>query len=478
MSSILLVDDESDVLMGLLGEMLPSETLVGAASGEEALAVLAQRADIALVLLDIVMPASMGTVDEREGLMVLREMQRRRPELPVVVLSALGDVDVVVEAMRLGAQNYIQKPPEPAKLRQIVRHTALKDVACSSPALSGPMFGPMVGACEGMRKVYGLIQRAAQSNCNVLILGETGTGKELVAQEVHRRSKRSSRPLKAVNCSAISGNLLESILFGHRKGAFTGADADRAGMFQAANGGTLFLDEIGDMSSELQPKLLRALEQGSVLPVGATDEERVDVRIISATHQNLPAMVRDGRFREDLFYRLNLLLIPLPPLRERAGDIPMLVEHFVTRCAEKESRAVPSVTSGAMAAIGHYAWPGNVRELEHKIHGAVVQASGDALGAELFDFAFTLTPTGPPAGEALWVELTDVSRHPHDLTVLRNRHGSEALKAALQRALEEFGDVRSAGQGIGVISDAKDHKEYARFRKWLSNLGVSNRRRA
>ena len=456
-------------------EILRGHEVVCAESGSDALKILGERHDIALVLQDIVMPAEFGEVDEREGLAVLRELQKLRPALPVVMLSSLGDVDVVVEAMRSGAQNYLTKPPDPDKLRQVVEHTARQPAgAPAKPPATRQGLGTLIGSSKPMQNVYGLIERAAKSDCNVLVMGESGSGKELVANEVHRRSRRVEGPFKALNCSSISASLLESILFGHKKGAFTGAESDQRGLFRAAHGGTLFLDEIGDMAVELQAKLLRSVEDKKVLPVGSTEYEEADVRIISATNQNLPERVRDGKFREDLFYRLNLLLIALPPLRDRKDDIPILAEHFARQCAEKEGREFARIAPAAMDALLAHSWPGNVRELQNKIHSAVIKSAGNELTEALFDFSFASAQRAA-APDALWRELLDESRHPHDMTELRNRHGADALKDALQRAVDQFGDIRSAGRAIGVISESDDAAEYARFRKWLSKLGVSKR---
>jgi len=369
---ILVVDDH--VEMGrMLQEPLQDEgyTVELATGGAEAIALLRSRPFDA-VLCDLRM-------EQVDGFDVLAAARAVEPELPVLLMTAFGNVESAVEAMRRGAWHYFTKPfrldevliylgraLEERRLRE--ENRALRQAASGRSGL-----GAMVGRSASMRGLYELVEHVAHSSAPVLLRGESGSGKELVARALHSEGPRAAQPFVAVNCTALPHALLESELFGHVKGAFTGATTPRRGLFVEADQGTLFLDEIGDMPAELQAKLLRVLEDGEVRAVGADASRTVDVRIIAATHQELEARVREGRFRADLFYRLNVVTLRIPSLRERREDIPLLVEHFIARAQGRNPRSkVTGLSPEVVAALGAMPWPGNVRELENLVERLVV----------------------------------------------------------------------------------------------------------
>jgi DNA-binding NtrC family response regulator len=354
--------------------------VVTAPGGQPALDLLeGPRGDqIALVLLDLVMP-------DVDGLTVLSRARMHHPELPVIVLTAKGSLDSAVEAMRAGANDFLVKPASPERITVSIRN------ALKIGTLSGEVtrlkkktenrldFDDLIAKSSEMRQVIRLGQRAAQSNIPILIEGESGVGKELVARAIQGSSERAGKPFVTVNCGAIPENLIESILFGHEKGAFTGATDKHLGKFQEADGGTLFLDEIGELRLDMQVKLLRALQEGEIDPVGAKRPVKVDVRIISATNRDVAELTREGQFREDLYYRLNVFPIFVPPLRQRREDVPILARHFIARFAAEENKAVLGLTPEASDLIAEFSWPGNVRQLENTIFRAVVLCDGDML---------------------------------------------------------------------------------------------------
>ena len=351
-----------------------------ASSGQEALDVLngPKGAQVSLVLLDLVMPG-MG------GLEVLAGLRPTHPTLPVIVLTAQGGVDTAVAAMRAGADDFLVKPASPERI-QVSIQNALK-----VKALTGEIqrlkkvsenrlsLGDLIAESPSMRTVLRLADRAAQSNIPILIEGESGVGKEVLARAIQGASDRAGKPFVAVNCGAIPDTLIESILFGHEKGAFTGAVDKHIGKFQEANGGTLFLDEIGELRLDMQVKLLRAIQEGEVDPVGAKRPVKVDIRLISATNRNLQQQVAEGKFREDLFYRLNVFPMQLPALRERREDIAGLVELFIRRFAVEENKKIVGVDRAAMEMLKNYNWPGNIRQLENTVFRAVVLCDGECL---------------------------------------------------------------------------------------------------
>ncbi len=382
MSRILIVEDEPNA-RETLGEVFSDRhDVVLAEDVDEALAHFAASPPD-LVLTDILLPG------ERDGLDLLEEVKRRRPDCPVIVMTAYGSVERAVRAMRNGAHDFLEKPIELRRLRQLVSG-ALRDAAAaphSAPfravLAEGDVPPGFVGRAPAIRDVFRIVARAAPTNATVLILGESGTGKELVAEAIHAASPRAKGPFVKVNCAALPEGLLESELFGHAKGAFTGAIADRAGRFEAANGGTLFLDEVGEIPPHTQVKLLRALQSRDIERVGESRARPVDVRLVAATNADLDALVRKGSFREDFYFRLKVITIRMAPLRERRGDIPALVHHFLALYAERHGLPKPAVTPEAMVLLEHHAWPGNVRELENTIEAAVVLGGGSPITPEL-----------------------------------------------------------------------------------------------
>jgi DNA-binding NtrC family response regulator len=353
-----------------------------AEDGAQAVAQALDRA-VDVVLLDLIMPGV-------SGMEALAQIRLKREDLPVVVLTASGGIDTVVKAMQAGATDFFVKPASPERVMVSIRN-ALKvgelsgEVRRLKKKNGGTFsFGDMVAGAASMRQIIRLGRRAAASNIPVLILGESGVGKELIARAIHGESDRSGRPIITVNCGAIPTNLVESILFGHEKGSFTGAHDRHLGKFQEADGGTLFLDEVGELPLDIQVKLLRVLQEGEVDPIGSKRPIKVDVRMIAATNKDLINLVAEGLFREDLYYRLNVFPIEAPPLRLRKEDIPALVKHFVARINIEENKRVLGAAPQTLAMLQSYDWPGNVRQLENAIFRAVVLCDGDFLLPEDF----------------------------------------------------------------------------------------------
>jgi two-component system, NtrC family, response regulator AtoC len=319
------------------------------------------------------------------GLDVLRAFTEKSPATPVILITAFGDVTGAMEAIGHGAYDYVSKPFNIEELRLTVaralerRRLSAEAVSAGAPGSAKNQVAEIEGKSQRMLEVYKLVARVAPSTATVLVVGESGTGKELVARAIHNRSPRATKPFVPVNCTALSESLLESELFGHARGAFTGAVAAKRGLFETANGGTLFLDEIGDMGPKMQAQILRVLQDGEMRPVGGTEAIRVDVRLVCATNRDLDAEVKSGRFREDLYFRINVVTVRMPPLRDRSGDIPILVRHFINKIARREGRAEASVSPEALDLLCRHGWPGNVRELENAIERAVAVAKGNVV---------------------------------------------------------------------------------------------------
>ena len=376
MPRILVVDDDPETCR-LMNELLrePEREIEMAESPEQALARLADsRFD--LVVSDINLNA------DQNGLDLLRAFKASDPEVEVVLISAFGTLETTLEAVKAGAFDYVSKPVDIGQVREVVARALARRARAADPRAVFPAghAAPdgLVGRSGGMLAVYKQIALACGSDAPVLVMGETGTGKELVARAIHKNGARAQRPFVPVNCGALPEGLLESELFGHLRGAFTGAVADKRGLFEEARGGTLFLDEIGEMSKALQVRLLRALETGEVRPVGSARVMSVDTRVIAATHRDLERAAREGSFREDLFYRLHVFVIRVPPLRERREDIPLLAAHFLAGFAAR-GRGAASLTPAAVAALATHNWPGNVRELENTLERLVAEARGGTL---------------------------------------------------------------------------------------------------
>jgi DNA-binding NtrC family response regulator len=369
---ILMVDDDEAFRLSTT-ELLRQDgyEVAGAATAAAAAEVIA-GGEIDLVLLDVRMPGM-------NGIRFVEVMRARGVDLPVLMISGFGTVEAAVESLHLGADDFLTKPVDPDVLS--ARVAQLLERRPSADRLRASVIAGMVGHAPAMRLVFDAMQQVAPTDTTVLITGETGTGKELVARGVHQLSARSSAPFIAVNCAALAEGVLESELFGHVRGAFTGAVADRAGLFAAAHGGTLFLDEIGDMSLRLQQRLLRVLQEGEVMPVGSTAAVPVDVRIVAATNRELRAEAAAGRFRQDLYYRLNVFAIRLPALRERPGDIPLLVEAGLARLRERLPDPPAGCSPYAVRLLRSYSWPGNVRELLAVLENAAIRTGGGRIEA-------------------------------------------------------------------------------------------------
>jgi two-component system nitrogen regulation response regulator GlnG len=394
MSRLLLIDDETDVQYSFQRIFdSPEIELTTASSGEEGLRLI-PRLKPDLVIMDV----RMGGIT---GLETLRRIRQIDSKLLVILMTAYGTTQTAIEAMKLGAYDYLLKPFDVPKLKEIVGNALkaardMKQVVSYQPLLESEDYElGIVGRSEPMQQVFKLIGQLAASDATALITGESGTGKELVARAIYHHSNRSQQPFLAVNCAAIPEQLLESELFGHERGSFTGATMQRIGKFEQCNRGTLFLDEIGDMTPATQTKILRVLQSGTFERVGGNQPIRVDVRIIAATNKPLEQAVAARQFREDLFYRLNVVRIHIPPLRERREDIRLLVNYFLKKFAREQERTPKSITASVVKALEQYHWPGNVRELENAVRRALVMAKGDAL--LLTDLPGEISGQGPTA---------------------------------------------------------------------------------
>ncbi|MFH1060993.1 MAG: sigma-54 dependent transcriptional regulator [Pseudomonadota bacterium] len=442
---ILVVDDEKNYLVVL--DALLSEAgyeVMAAAGGARALALL-DEGEPDLMVTDMRMP-------RMSGLELIAAVKQRFPDLPVVVMTAYGTVENAVEAMKLGAVDYIMKPFENQELILTIekalrlRRLMAQNRLLKEDARRAGGFGRIIGDCRSMRAVFAVVAKVAATKATVLITGESGTGKELIARAIHEQSPRAEEPFVAINCMALTETLLESELFGHEKGSFTGASARRKGRFELADKGTLFLDEVGEIAPSLQVKLLRVLQERTFERVGGNQPISVDVRIVTATNRDLATSVAEGRFREDLFYRLNVVRVELPPLRERKEDLPALVAHFVRRYAAEVGRPAPEVSPEAMALIYDYAWPGNVRELENALERAVIMAGDEIRPADL---PLEVSPAGPePCGAP---EL------PTDMGI--NEAVEDLERRMIMRALQEANGVAAhAAEALGVTKSDLAYK--------------------
>ncbi len=439
---ILLVDDDR-MSREAIGEWLTEEgfEVVAVRDGKEAMGHI--HDGIHVIVTDLKMPRT-------DGLELLKFSRQEAPHAAVIMVTAHGTVDSAVNALQLGAFDYLTKPVKPEELTHRIRQAVEKQTMAEEIARlhaqikNRRALGKLIGQCEAMRKVFEKIQLVADTNATVLIVGESGTGKELAARAVHEHSNRRDQPFLPVNCAAIPETLIEAELFGHEKGAFTGATNRREGLFQAAAGGTLFIDEIGELQLGLQSKLLRAIEDKRILPVGSTREIEVDVRLVAATNRDLKQRVDAGQFREDLFYRLRVVEISLPPLRDRREDIDLLVRHFIDQISKDNNRPVHDVTPEALEAIHAYAWPGNVRELRNTLESIIVLSLKDRI--ELGDLPPHITGANP---------VQAVLKPGMTL--------AELEKEAIRRTLEEYDGhrVRTANSlGISVRTLQRKIQEY------------------
>jgi Nif-specific regulatory protein len=462
---ILVVDDEQDNLDAFRFNFRKTFDIVTATSGPEALQILADK-PVAVVVTDQRMP-------KMTGVELLREVRARTPETVGIILTAFTDVDVLIEAINLGqVYRYITKPWDAKEVRGVLQYAIErfhlqeenKRLTAQLAEYTGYLnqqlhgefdFGNIIGESGALKEVLAKVEQVAPTSSTILLRGETGTGKELVAHAIHINSPRESKPFVRVNCAALAPGVLESELFGHEKGSFTGAIERRRGRFELADGGTLFLDEVGDLPMEVQIKLLRTLQERELERVGGNETIKVDVRVVSATNRNLEKMIEDGEFREDLYYRLNVFPINLPPLRDRLEDLPVLVGHFITKFARQMGTAPAGVAVDALAKLREYNWPGNVRELENIVERAMILARGASLGSTHLDFgrrAFVPTPA-PHVGSG-------------PLPVVANSSGallpSEDGKSLAERLLESErkeivaaveksrGNIASAARMLGI----------------------------
>jgi DNA-binding NtrC family response regulator len=438
MARILIVDDQ-ELMRDSLAATLAREghEVVAAGDGPAALQRI-ESGRIDLLITDLKMP-------KMTGIELLAEARKLKPELPVVLMTAFATVQTAVEAMKLGAYDYIQKPFDGDEIKILVERTLeharlkLENAALRSIVEQQDVARPLIGGSEAMQRVKERIQRVGKSNVTVLIRGESGTGKEVVARAIHTASDRQQRPFLAVNCAALSENLLESELFGHEKGAFTGADKLRRGRFELADGGTLLLDEISEIAPALQAKLLRVLQENCFERVGSSASVHVDVRVIATSNRPLEDAVREGKFREDLFYRLNVVPIELPPLRQRVDDIPDLCRHFLHQIARREQDAFRHIESEALRLLQRYNWPGNVRELQNIVERAVVLEIDPGVIR-----ANTIEP---------WLQLNGQAGKPETFEQLAGKKLDDIEKQVILSTLQRFRGhrVKTANAlGIGV----------------------------
>jgi two-component system, NtrC family, response regulator PilR len=425
---ILVVDDEQS-LREVLSIMLKRAgyAVTCASDGEEAVEQLTKEI-FDLVITDLRMP-------KVDGMEVLKAVKSASPETVVLVITAFATADSAVEAMKQGAYDYLTKPFQVDEVQLIIRNALEKrrlsteNMLLKREMASQSSFAQLVGQSDAMQKVFDLVRKVADSKSNVLICGESGTGKELVARAIHYNSSRSTAPFVAVNCSAVPETLLESELFGHMKGSFTGAISNKAGLFEVANGGTIFLDEIGDTTPTIQVKLLRVIQEREFRRVGGNQDIKVDVRVVAATNKDLEKAVADGSFREDLYYRLDVIPIKLPPLRLRSGDIPLLVTHFLDRFSKESGKPTPVLMPEAMQVLLAHEWRGNVRELENLIERVVAFSSGAPV-TDTEIRGWLHRPVAPQPQQGLPTDLPDEGL---DLEALINGIEKDLLMKALER---------------------------------------------
>ncbi len=449
---ILIVDDEPNYLI-VLSELLRDEgfEVFTAAGGNEALKIV-KEVDLDMVISDMQMPGM-------DGMALLTEIKKLDDDLPVLIITAYAEVDKAVKAMQAGAFSYLAKPFSNDELivsiNKAVSHRSLlkENIRLRQEIRERNSFGGMVGKNPRMKQVYELIEKVAPTPASVLITGESGTGKELVAKAIHVNSPREPYPFITVNCAALADNLLESELFGHEKGAFTGAASMRKGRFEIADKGTIFLDEIGEIPLALQSKLLRVLQERTLERVGGTRTMTIDVRIISATNKDLKEEVQQGRFREDLFYRLNVIHVALPALRERMDDLPLLVQFFVQKCAENLEKEQLQIAPDALRLLMNLPWEGNVRELENTIERAAILCNNDVIEAE------DVQPESISVdSSASWMQEFDLIQHIPD-SVKLNEVLYIVEEKMLSQALEECNYVQAhAAEILGITKSLLQYK--------------------
>ncbi|MCC4588274.1 sigma-54 dependent transcriptional regulator [Xanthomonas sp. NCPPB 1067] len=452
--SALVVDDERDIrelLVLTLGRMgLRISTAANLAEARELLA----SNPYDLCLTDMRLP-------DGNGIELVTEIAKHYPQTPVAMITAFGSMDLAVEALKAGAFDFVSKPVDISVLRGLVKHALElnnRDRA-AAPAPPPEQASRLLGDSSAMESLRATIAKVARSQAPVYIVGESGVGKELVARTIHEQGARTAGPFIPVNCGAIPAELMESEFFGHKKGSFTGAHADKPGLFQAAHGGTLFLDEVAELPLQMQVKLLRAIQEKSVRPVGASGETLVDVRILSATHKDLGDLVSDGRFRHDLYYRINVIELRVPPLRERSGDLPQLAAAIIARLAHSHGRPIPLLTPSALDALDQYGFPGNVRELENILERALALAEDDQISASDLRLPAhgghrLAAPTGATAAEPREA-VVDID----PASAALPSYIEQLERAAIQKALEEnrWNKTKTAAQ-LGITFRALRYK--------------------
>ena len=448
-ANVLIVEDDTK-LRNALKEIMTREgyTVDVTESGDIAVSMIKDTV-YDLVITDLKLPGI-------DGMDVLRSVQKLARDTSVIIITAYATVDTAVEAMKEGAEDYIAKPFNLDEIRLIVRKVLDKKALVDdnrflrSQLKKKYSFGNIVGSSEAMIEVYKMIEKVKDSKATVLILGETGTGKELVARAIHFNSIRSEKPFLPVNCAALAETLLESELFGYAKGAFTGATRDKQGVFEVAHGGTVFLDEIGDISLRLQQILLRVLENGEIQPVGSTQRRKVDVRVVAATNKDLEEMIKTGAFRADLYYRLNVITLDLPSLRERKEDIATLADHFLKKYAEENKRPIYRISREALNLLDRYEWPGNVRELENCIERAVLLSSDDVVhGHHLPPTLQTAEASNTVMSGTLETTLDAVERE-MIVEALKNARGNKAKAARALGISERIMGLRVRKHGLST----------------------------
>jgi len=429
-NKLLIVDDDEELLK-LLSKSLKNEFIIATATNAEDGLKQFRVIDFNVALIDVVLP-------DRDGIDLLKEMKNMDSDFPIVVMTGHASIDLAVRAMKIGAFYFVEKPTSPKAIKEILKksieqsdllkdYQSLRKVAEEKFSFSG-----ILGKSKQMLRVFELIERVASAEATILIEGESGTGKELVAKAIHFNSPRKENRFVAINCSALPESLLESELFGYTKGAFTGAYKNKEGLFETANKGTIFLDEIVQTSITFQSKLLRVLEDGAFYPVGSTIEKTSDTRIIAATNRNIEEAVEEGNFREDLFYRLNVVKIDLPPLRERTCDIPLLSHHFLDIYSKKNRKGIRNIPQEAMEVLMRYSWTGNVRELENAIERAVIICQGDTILPEYLPMKVVKGEEQEPSNVPNYDEAKELfeKKYLRNLLKISNGNVSKAAKTA------------------------------------------------
>ena len=465
-SRILVVDDEAVIRDGVKRILERSGMEVATSSSGRAALAMMQETDFDLVVTDLKMPGL-------NGIEVLKAIKVLQPEVPVIIITGYSTVDTAVEAMKNGAFDYIAKPFTPDQITgKVEKALEQREVLTENLLLKKELrehhgFDQFIGESREMQKIYRRIIQVAPTDSTVLITGESGTGKEVVARAIHRNSPRRDHPFVAVDCTSLAENLLESELFGHIKGSFTGAIQTKTGLFKVADGGTLFLDEVANISLTTQAKLLRVLQEREITPIGGTQTIKIDIRLVAATNRNLRTLVDEGRFREDLFFRLNIIPIDLPPLRERTGDLPLLIAHFLQKFSSSMGKELRGLSAEAKSLLESYSFPGNVREVENIIERAVVLAEGDLIQVDDLElgYACILKPQPPPDEHAVPTTLEELKEAKR---IIREKALEDVEKAFVISALERsHGNITKAAEETGMLRP--------NFQALLKKLGISGR---